>query len=68
MYFCEKKEVGVIMKARTKKTDIPFSKTGLFISSQKDLNIFFEAIANPPAPNLRIKLAAKRYIKMVGLK
>ena len=38
------------------------------LKSEKDAEIFFDAIMNPPKPNKQLKKAAKEYYKLVGKK
>jgi uncharacterized protein (DUF1778 family) len=35
----------------------------LVLASERDSRIFFNAILNPPSPNDKLKLAAKKYFK-----
>jgi uncharacterized protein (DUF1778 family) len=50
----------VIHSAREKAEDI-LEKHDQILKSRKDALVFFQALVNPPAPNLKLKKAALRF-------
>jgi uncharacterized protein (DUF1778 family) len=44
-----------------KKTNAVTQKSNIILASEKDREIFFNAIANPAGPNAKLRDAAKRY-------
>lgn len=50
-----------VIHALKEKADKIISEHKTIIASQKDREIFFEALINPPEPNARLKKAAARY-------
>lgn len=57
----------VILSAQAKADEI-VEKHRSIISTKKDQKIFFAAILNPPAPNKRLREAARRYTKAANAK
>lgn len=50
-----------ILRAAQEKADEIIREHNRIIASQKDSEIFFDAIFNPQAPNENLKKAAKKY-------
>lgn len=50
-----------VFTAAQEKADRIISEHETLFRSKRDRDIFFEALTNPPAPNKKLKTAAKRY-------
>jgi uncharacterized protein (DUF1778 family) len=50
-----------VFTAAQEKADRIISEHQTLLHSQRDRDVFFEALMNPPAPNKKLKAAAKRY-------
>ena len=50
-----------VFTAAQEKADRIIAEHESVFRSQRDRDIFFEALTNPPAPNKKLRAAAKRY-------
>ena len=50
------------------QAEIIVKKHESILSSKRDAKIFFEAIMNPPHPNVQLKKAAKEYHQLLAKK
>jgi uncharacterized protein (DUF1778 family) len=54
-----------VVSTLQEKAKIIIEEHKAIVASEKDREIFFNALMNPPKPNNRLKTAAKRYKKAV---
>lgn len=67
-YFAQAAELGgfksladFFLTAASKKAEVIMGKRNAWLSSETDRKIFFNALINPPTPNVRLTQAMKRH-------
>jgi uncharacterized protein (DUF1778 family) len=55
-----------VLKAAQEKAEEIIAQHESFLSSEKDREVFFHALMNPPAPNARLQNAMKDYMALIG--
>ncbi len=59
-----RKQGKLVFSSAQENMDDIISQHETYLSSEKDKEVFFSAIMNPPEPNQKLRRAVERYKKM----